>query len=214
MQPVTIRRLLVFGICLAGVAALNLTPSMAGSGGQIGTNSIQLDLPTTRPEARTSGANAVPTRSAIPVAARNWPPGAAGATAIHPGTDDQAPGQVETITVVAATPEWLGISWTPANDDVDVVGYQIWLNGFFVLTTQHTWATVRWFNDSSTHIVQVKALDAAGNQGKPGPALLVNRPAPELSPTTEPPPSVQTSPSIEPAQHNSGGNRTADDTTG
>jgi hypothetical protein len=44
-----------------------------------------------------------------------------------------------------------------------VIGYRIWLNGYEVATTAQTRATLRWFNDDEgQHVVQIKAIDAAG----------------------------------------------------
>ena len=66
-----------------------------------------------------------------------------------------------------------------------VVSYHVWLNGFLVLDTQQTRASLSWFNDSGTHVVQVQALDAVGNQGPSSPTLLVVRPSP-TAPAADP----------------------------
>jgi ribulose bisphosphate carboxylase small subunit len=66
-----------------------------------------------------------------------------------------------------------------------VIGYRIWLNGFEVATTAETEAKLRWFNeDSGQHVVQIRAIDAAGNQSRSSPTLVVVRPSPE--PTSTP----------------------------
>ena len=66
-----------------------------------------------------------------------------------------------------------------------VVGYQVWLDGFRAAATTQTQVTVNWFNDDmGQHVVEVKALDAAGNQST-SEIRLVSRPEPEdfASPT-------------------------------
>ena len=87
--------------------------------------------------------------------------------------------------------ERLTVTWPEATDDVGVVSYTVWLNGFFVLSTQQRRAILPWFNDSSTHVVQVRALDAVGNEGPSSPTLLVVRPSPSPAPDvarpTDPP---------------------------
>ena len=70
------------------------------------------------------------------------------------------------------------------DDDTGVVGYRVLFNGFFVLATQQTRATLAWLNDSNTYVIQVRALDVAGNEGPSRPTLLVSRPAPDPEPTS------------------------------
>ena len=70
-----------------------------------------------------------------------------------------------------------------------MIGYRIWLNGYEVASTAETQATVRWFNDDAgQHVVQVKAVDAAGNQSTSSPTLLITRPSTEPAPTPTPTP--------------------------
>jgi hypothetical protein len=78
-----------------------------------------------------------------------------------------------------------------------VIGYRIWLNGFEVATTAETRAKLHWFNDDSgQHVVQIRALDAAGNQSRSSPTLLVTRPS--TDPTDTPTPSESPTPTTEP----------------
>lgn len=112
-----------------------------------------------------------------------------GATAYDPdsGSDDEPPQPVPEITPSKITSERLTLSWPAARDNVRVVGYHVWLSGFEVADTTQTHATVRWFNDDTRqHIVQVKAVDAAGNEAETSPSLLVSRPDPGETPTPEP----------------------------
>jgi hypothetical protein len=92
----------------------------------------------------------------------------------------------------------LTVSWPAANDNIGVIGYRIWLNGFEVATTAETRAQLRWFNeDSGQHVVQIRALDAAGNQSRSSPTLVVTRPSPEPTATPTPEPSDSPTPSDE-----------------
>jgi hypothetical protein len=66
-----------------------------------------------------------------------------------------------------------------------------------VLATQKTRATLTWFNDSNTHVIQVRALDVAGNEGPSSPTLLVTRPVPDPEPAAPAPSStVSTKPTV------------------
>lgn len=239
MQPATLRRLLVFGVCVAGVGALYLAPSTARSPDQVSGPVNRHDLPTARPSVSTSGRTVAQVAStSTPAAAPTAPaalvmtstttttatgrtgsagpttapvartisrtetttPRRSGATAIDPGSDHVPPGPTGKPVLTAVDPQRLTVSWPAARDDVAVVSYKVWLNGFFVLATQKTSATLSWFNDTSTHVVQVRALDAAGNEGAAGPTLLVSRPAPEPTATRPSrPPAIGLTPSPAPS---------------
>ena len=111
-----------------------------------------------------------------------------GATAFDPkegDRDDTPPDPVGGIRFGRVTPTELTVRWAPANDDTGVVGYRLWLDGFLVGTTTDTEATVKWFNDDmGQHVIQLKALDAAGNLSETAQSVLVARPTPE--PSAEP----------------------------
>jgi hypothetical protein len=122
--------------------------------------------------------------------------------------DSEPPHPVATIEPARVTPEQLTISWPAAADNVGVIGYSVWLNGFEVATTAETQAQLRWFNDDSgQHVVQIRALDAAGNQSASSPTLLVTRPSPEPTPTPMPEPSDSPTPSVEPSEPSQPGAR-------
>ena len=91
------------------------------------------------------------------------------------------------------TSDELSLSWPAATDNTRVIGYRIWLNGYEVASTAETRATVRWFNDDAgQHVVQVKAIDAAGNQSTSSPTLLITRPSTEPVPDPHPEPPTPT----------------------
>jgi hypothetical protein len=198
MRPATLRRLLVFGVCLVGVGCLYLVPSMAGSSSRLDGRQA---VPTAPADSTTLGPAVTPLASPAPATPAQTPTNdphrlamqpRTGATAVEPGRDDRPPDAVGRLRLVSADPDRLTISWS-APDDRDVVGYRVWLNGFLVLSTQQTRATLSWFNDSDTHVIQVRAVDAAGTEGASSTTLLVRRPVPTTQPAAPiPSPSSRT----------------------
>ena len=220
MQPATIRRLLVFGVCLVGVGCLYLVPSMAGSSRHVETSREQdpstaatnmaVGISTTA-DVAASGRTGLPTEISAsatgpstdgtitgqPVDVRRTSTTPSGATAAVPGRDEDPPAAVGRLTVLSSDSDSVTVSWPAADDDDGVAGYRVLLNGFFVLATQQTRATLTWFNDSNTHVIQVRALDVAGNEGPSSPTLLVTRPVPDPEPAAPAPSStVSTKPSV------------------
>jgi hypothetical protein len=225
MHAVTIRRMIVFGVCALGVGALYLVPGVARSPEQI----------------RQAGANEEPTKSAVggqpgrpeqsasatgdrdsvpgetapqetiggPATTASGPQPSATRDKDRPeedaddrfspnastdvskdSKDSEPPQAVADIEPSRVTPKQLTISWPAADDNVGVVGYRIWLNGFEVATTAKTKARLRWFNnDRGEHVVQIRAVDAAGNQSRSSPTLVITRPSPEPTDTPSPEPS-------------------------
>lgn len=214
--------MIVFGVCALGVGSLYLVPSIARSPEQIGVPKAS-DQPTTRraaaqpdtsahsasPSGRDSlaGSDSSPGVSAATrqqsAAPTHRPAGDRGRTTRKASDEPQAtkdaepPEPVADIEPSAMTADRLSLKWTAAKDNVGVIGYRIWLNGFEVATTAETQAKLHWFNDDGgQHVVQIRALDAAGNQSRTSPTLVVTRPSPEPTPT--PTPSESPTPSDEP----------------
>ena len=80
-----------------------------------------------------------------------------------------------------------------------MIGYRIWLNGYEVATTAETQVNLRWFNDEEgQHVVQIKAIDSAGNQSSSPATLLVTRPSPEPTVSSTPTPSTTPTPTPTP----------------
>ena len=132
-----------------------------------------------------------------------------GNTAFDPDEtkDEEPPAAVAAIRPAEVTAERLRLTWPRATDNDRVIGYRIWLNGYEVAATAETHVTLRWFNDEDgKHVVQVKAVDAAGNSSASSPTLLLTRPSPEPTttttptptPTDEPTPTEEPSPTTEP----------------
>jgi hypothetical protein len=110
--------------------------------------------------------------------------------------DSEPPQPVTDIEPSKITPKQVTVRWPAASDNIGVIGYRIWLNGFEVATTAETSARLRWFNDDSDqHVVQIRAVDAAGNQSRSSPTLVVTRPAPEPTDTPTPEPADSPTPS-------------------
>jgi hypothetical protein len=203
--------MIVFGVCALGVGSLYLVPSIARSPEQIGVPKAG-DEPSGQPvgaradsspytaapaedrsstdRGRTDDLAAAPTTPPSEVAAESpdddQSPWTTKSAAERSDTNDSEPPEpVAEIEPAALTADRLSIKWPAAADDVGVIGYRIWLNGFEVATTAKTEAKLRWFNeDSGQHVVQIRAMDAAGNQSRSSPTLVVVRPSPE--PTSSP----------------------------
>lgn len=229
VDAVTIRRLVVFGVCALGVAGLYLVPSVSGSTGLVSMQTADEPAPRTAsstatvraPQSAATGAGqpaevrdavSEPTQAPAEQAEtetevevdRTQPstrPRAKGRTAYDPkdAPDSEPPATVTTISPAKVTVDELTLSWPAATDNRRVIGYRIWLNGYEVATTAETSATVSWFNgDEGQHVVQIKAIDAAGNQSEAWSTLLVTRPAPDPTTTLQPSTSVTPTPTPEP----------------
>ena len=120
-------------------------------------------------------------------------PTPAGRTAYDPDNtpDTEPPSAVATITPAEVTASSLSLTWLAATDNNRVIGYRIWLNGYEVATTAETQVRVRWFNDEEgQHVLQIRAIDGAGNQSTTWPTLLVTRPSPEPTVSQTPTPTT------------------------
>ncbi len=252
---------MVYGVCLLGVGALYLVPSMARTPDRVGqpalpeepasvrpTPTVTASTPTVLPPAPVPTATTTTTRyverppngdrspttsaettadapadrSRVPQVVPSSPIATRAAQSSRsiargPATpfvpdaevDDNPPDPVTDLELRAATPDQLTLVWAPGTDDVGIVRYRVWLDGYEVKTTSHTEATLDWFNDDGTqHVVLVQAVDSAGNESEPGKPLLVTRPTPTPTGTPEPttmttptpdgvaPPSANTSPGV------------------
>lgn len=205
--------MIVFGVCALGVGSLYLAPSIARTPEQIGVPKAN-DGPTRGPLGARSDKSP---ESASPSGDRDSLDGSqsdrqAAAPTQPSATDRQSidaderrsstksadepkdteddsvpPEPVADIEPSAVTVDQLSLRWPAATDDVGVIGYRIWLNGFEVATTAETQAKLRWFNDDSGHhVVQIRAVDAAGNQSRSSPTLVITRPSPDPAATPTP----------------------------
>jgi hypothetical protein len=211
--------MIVFGVCALGVGGLYLVPSVAGPPPQQTSIPQSAEAPQPRPslsatvrvpQSGATGAATQPVDVAVPQAGPTRPPAVqpspteqqtqsspsskpTGRTAYDPDNtpDTEPPSAVATITPAEVTADALSLMWPAATDNHRVIGYRIWLNGYEVATTAETQVRVRWFNDEEgQHVVQIKAIDAAGNQSATWPTLLVTRPSPEPTVSQTPTPSA------------------------
>ena len=218
--------MIVFGVCALGVGGLYLVPSVAGPPQQVSIPRTA-EQPMPRPSASAqvrvpqSGATGAaqpvevdaapepdPTQPAAvePPAEQKPTPSspsttAAGRTAYDPddAPDDEPPSAVATIAPAEVTADALSVTWPAATDNTRVIGYQIWLNGYEVATTVETQVRLRWFNDDEgQHLVQIKAIDAAGNRSNTWSTLLVTRPSPEPTVSVTPTPTTTPTPTPTP----------------
>jgi hypothetical protein len=171
------------------------TPTAAGEGAAAravsGRTATQqpADEPTEAATDGHDGSDAEPARQQQQKRATSHSSSGATAFDADDNPDKTPPDPVTGISFGPITQEVLTVNWAPAHDDVNVIGYRIWLNGFEVATTAETHVTVDWFNDDmGQHVVQVRALDAAGNESRTSPNALVNRPTPAPTPTPTPTP--------------------------
>lgn len=156
-------------------------------GTAVGTGGAPSGETTERPLDRDSE----PTQSPTPAA-----PSSRAATPFDPNdpADRTAPEPVSSISVDRVTEQAVTLRWPAARDDIAVVGYRVWINSFEVATTVGTSATVQWLQaEAGQQVVQVRAMDAAGNQSEQSPTVLVVRPTPSPTPAvTEPTPEPST----------------------
>ena len=210
--------MIVFGVCALGVGGLYLVPSVASPPQQVSirqaadepqarpktsptvrlpqsgatgeaTQPVDVDQPKPDPSQRAAAAP-----QATEEATQSSPsPTPAGHTAYDPqdAPDSEPPSAVGTISPTDVTADELSLTWPAATDNRRVIGYRILLNGYEVATTAETQVKLRWFNDEEgQHIVQIKAIDAAGNQSTTWTTLLVTRPSPGPTPSSTPKPTA------------------------
>ena len=184
MRAVTLRRLMVYGVCLLGVGALYLVPSMARTPDRVGqpalpeepasvrpTPTVTASTPTVLPPAPVPTATTTTTRyverppngdrspttsaettadapadrSRVPQVVPSSPIATRAAQSSRsiargPATpfvpdaevDDNPPDPVTDLELRAATPDQLTLVWAPGTDDVGIMRYRVWLDGFEV----------------------------------------------------------------------------------
>ncbi len=136
---------------------------------------------------------APPAAAARPEAARTTQPRSRpSSTPFEAATKDaDPPGPVTDLTMRSADPDRVRLAWAPSPGEAGVVAYKVWLNGYEVRSTSETEVTLDWFNDdSTTQVVVVRAVDAAGNQSRTAATLLLTRPEPTTSAIPTPGPSA------------------------
>jgi hypothetical protein len=216
VDATTIRHMIVFGVCALGVSGLYLVPSVASPPPSVSIRQAAEEAqpkPSTSagvrvPQSGATGEAAQPAGADEPQSDPSQPPAVDGQptqehtassatptlaprTAYDPQDtpDNEPPSAVASITATEVTPDALSLTWPAASDNRRVIGYRVLLNGYEVATTVETEVKLRWFNDEEgQHVVQIKAIDAAGNQSTSWTTLLVTRPStgPTVNSTPQP----------------------------
>jgi chitodextrinase len=128
-------------------------------------------------------------------------------TAGSSAPDTKPPSAVTGLRLVANNESTISIGWDSGSDNVAVKLYLVKGDGFSTLQTTDTKATVSWPHRTSNVLVQVSAVDTAGNQGE-WRGLTVTPPqtaaanattaAPTSAPATTTEPVVTTAPPSDP----------------
>ena len=99
------------------------------------------------------------------------------AVAITPWADTTPPSVPADLVASAMSFERVDLTWSPATDDVGVIGYRLYRDGQLLVTATDTSYTDRGVAGSTTYSYAVQALDAAGNVSGLSAAAAVATPA-------------------------------------
>jgi Zn-dependent metalloprotease/chitodextrinase len=80
------------------------------------------------------------------------------------GPDTQAPSTPGSLSASGTTTNSTNLSWTASSDNVGVTGYRVYVNGSFDGSTASTNYTVTGLSASTSYVMEVSAVDAAGNE--------------------------------------------------
>lgn len=96
--------------------------------------------------------------------ARNRSPITTVLAATSPCTDTEAPTAPQRVWQVTSSGNEASLGWEAASDDVGVAGYEAYVGGLLVATTQQTAASFSGLQCGSSYAIAVVAYDAAGNR--------------------------------------------------
>ncbi len=91
--------------------------------------------------------------------------------------DASPPSTPQGLSARAVSPTQVILTWTAAQDDVGVTGYQVWRDGMLITTVGGTTATDGALAPASTHSWTVRAVDAAGHTSGPSTPASATTPA-------------------------------------
>ena len=112
--------------------------------------------------------------------------------------DRRPPTPVSNLTLAGNTVATFTVSWGPASDASGVANYQVLLNGYIVALVPREFAVLDWPADVEPLLVQVAALDEAGNRSEWRAIVII--PPVVVAPTVDdPPPPLDESPTSPPA---------------
>ncbi|MGB1295522.1 MAG: GEVED domain-containing protein, partial [Flavobacteriales bacterium] len=80
--------------------------------------------------------------------------------------DDQSPSKPLNFQTTDITTSSVNLSWDSSTDNVGVVGYQIFINGVFLASTDSTQISITGLNINTFYQASVLAFDAEGNQSE------------------------------------------------
>ncbi len=101
-----------------------------------------------------------------------------------PAPDTTPPSTPTGLAETVRTDTTVGVGWTAATDDVGVDRYDVFVDGTLAGPTTATSLTITGLAPSSTHLVTVEAVDAAGNRSPPSDPLSVTMTATPAGPVT------------------------------
>ena len=111
------------------------------------------------------------------------PAGASVSIQFPGGSDTQPPSAPASLSAVASSDMTMLLVWSLATDNVGVVGYRVYRDGVQVAQTAGTWHLDTGLTPSTLYDYEVRAYDAAGNEG-PAAAQMATTPADALPPST------------------------------
>ncbi|MBB6459314.1 glycosyl hydrolase [Flammeovirga kamogawensis] len=77
--------------------------------------------------------------------------------------DEEPPTEISRLAIENVDVATLSLSWSPATDNIGVVGYQVFSNGNLLAQTNDTLVSLLNLSPSTNYVLEVIALDASGN---------------------------------------------------
>ncbi|WP_219834830.1 NPCBM/NEW2 domain-containing protein [Paenibacillus sp. R14(2021)] len=108
---------------------------------------------------------------------------------VRPGMPDtKNPTVPAAVTSPSQTDETISLTWSPASDNVGVVGYDVYRDGTLAgaAAPGETSITLTGLTALTTYGITIRARDAAGNVSDPSAVLLVTTEAPDATPPSAP----------------------------
>ena len=78
--------------------------------------------------------------------------------------DTENPSTPEGLTLSNITTSSAELSWTPSTDDVEVTGYEVYVDGNLYMTTEQTMLNLTGLSSGADYEIQVLAVDASGKK--------------------------------------------------
>ncbi|HEY9294632.1 MAG TPA: hypothetical protein VIP98_25395 [Microlunatus sp.] len=200
MHESTLRRTLVFVVCALGVVALWILNDQIRS-----HPSADQSIPAQGQPSRPAHGGASPINDPVSRDSSTSRPVSSG-SAVDPHRphttatgDTMGPAAVVGVHVIQNSHDSVTVGWRPADDVSGIAYYEVTLNSIPVGQTGGRELTADWFNDdTSTHFIQIRAVDGAGNRGARGRPLMLTRPPEATNPPNRSTPTAPQSEQAEP----------------